>query len=136
MRRLRRLAAGFEAEPDAVILALLCLLGGISALLGPRPGSIAAALPGWLQFAWAVALLAGGAARTAGLLVRRVDVDAAGCALLGPAALIYGLIVVFRGPAGWVGGSLILAVGAGALIRCRRYWIIYRPQGRPQAGAP
>ena len=125
-RRLLRLTAGFAAEPDAVILAVLCLLGGISALVGPAPGSIAATFPRWLQVAWAIVLLAGGAGRTIGLLARRVDLDAAGCALLGPAALLYGGVVLSRGSQGLVGGSLILALGAGALVRCRRYWTIYR----------
>lgn len=137
MTRLRRwwraATAGFVANPEAVPLVVLCFLGGLAALFGDRPGTIARALPHWLQALWAGALLAGGGLRTIGLLARRVDIDGAGCWLLGPPAIIYGAIVLLLGGRGGVvSGSIILAVGAGALVRCRQYFRQAREDREPR----
>ncbi len=66
-------AQGYRRHPHQVLIAGMCVVSGLSVLLGgPRPGSLTATLPPALVYVWAATFTFGGALIVAAAIVRSV----------------------------------------------------------------
>jgi hypothetical protein len=110
-------------HPSQVFLLLLCVVSGIPKLFGvTTAGSVEASLPGWLAVAWGGVLFGGSAAALVGSywrgeLVTALTVERAGLALVGAAAVMFAIVVVFAG--GWqrLLQAVIIAGFGGTCLR-------------------
>lgn len=110
-------------HPHQVFLSLLCILAGLPILFGgPRPGSLSAALPGWLLAVWSVTLVTGGsfliAAAVTRSIIRALYLEAVAHLPLAFMTLAYAsaLLGVIGVPA-WSSALIVLAFGCASAVR-------------------
>lgn len=100
------LPAGLLARPGEWFLAVLCALSGLTILTGAaRPTSVARLLPEPIYLAWGACLVIGSASLACGLssyhrspggwIVTRVPCYRLGLRLLGLAALLYAVVILY-----------------------------------------
>lgn len=100
------LPAGLLARPGEWFVAVLCALSGLTILTGAaRPTSVARLLPEPIYIAWGACLVIGSASLACGLssyrrtpggwIVTRVPCYRLGLRLLGLAALLYAVVVLY-----------------------------------------
>ena len=100
------LPAGLLARPGEWFLAVLCALSGLTILTGAaRPTSVARLLPDPIYFAWGACLVIGSASLACGLssyrrspggwIVTRVPCYRLGLRLLGLAAMLYAVVILY-----------------------------------------
>lgn len=106
-------------NPFEVLVGGLCVFSGFPSLvIGPSPTSIEALLPPGLVRLWGAELVLGGLLIVIGVLTRRHRIERAGLFQLGPAAVAYGLAIVFVGGfGGAVAGAVLLSFGLACLAR-------------------
>jgi hypothetical protein len=106
-------------NPFEVLIGALCVFSGLPSLLnGPRPTSIEALLPPGVARVWGAELVIGGLLIVVGVLTRRHRIERAGLFQLGPAAIAYGLAIMFvLGWSGAVAGAVLAAFGTACLAR-------------------
>jgi hypothetical protein len=109
--------------PMEVLLFEVFIIDGMYQLfhgVKATPSTITALLPYWLLVVWAAMLVVGGAIGLVGRLYALWQVERAGLAVIGSAAIAYGLAIVFEGGLrGLVAASIDLSIGAAFLIRYR-----------------
>lgn len=113
-------------NPEAVVISFLCFIAGVVALFEIYTPRVSEEIPLFIQIIWDVIIIVGGLTRMWGLLIQKVSTDIVGCALLGPAATIYGVLNFIMGTVSLVGGLLILGVGVMSLVRWWYYYEITR----------
>ena len=118
-------------QPEALFLALLCLLSGLVHFLGaPLPNPVEALINPLMVVVWYAQLTVGAALRAAGLLVSSPKLSLAGSLLLSTASLVYASAIVYvDGPGSVVAASityaffvtylLVAAAYMGDLVRSR-----------------
>lgn len=121
MTNLRPVSA--RRHPHQVLLAALLLISGLSILLGgPRPGSIAAVLPGLLVVVWAGTLVVGSALVVAAAVVGSEELAlylelVADLPLAIMCAVYAVAVITVAGAAGMFPASIVLGMGLAFLIR-------------------
>jgi hypothetical protein len=107
------------AEPWAIFVKALCIASGITALAGPRPGSLSAILPPALVMVWNLTLVLGAALSLVGLLRVHLRLEVAGLIWLGTASLVYAVAIALRfGLSGVVAAAIVAAFALAAFTRC------------------
>jgi hypothetical protein len=112
-------------HPFQTFLLALCVVSGIPLLLGAPPtASAAALLPPWVVTAWGASLAIGAGVAIAGSYwpkrnyATALTLERIGLVVVGPAALLYGaIIVIYAGAAGAVPASITTGFGVASLIR-------------------
>lgn len=124
--RPKRPMVGSQRHPFEVFLLALCVVSGLSLLLGsPPPGSINSTLDPLARNAWAL-MLAGGsiAALIGGSLPGGIFVEQVGLVAVGSGTLVYAVaIVATAGAQGLFAAGITLAFGAAC---CWRWWQLQR----------
>ena len=127
----RATGRALRRQPEALFLALLCLLSGLVHFLGtPLPNPVEALIHPLMVVVWYAQLTVGAALRGAGLLVESPKLSLAGSLLLSTASLVYASAIVYvDGPGSVVAASvtyaffvtylLVAAAYMGDLIRSR-----------------
>lgn len=114
-------------HPHQVFLAALMVVVGIPTLVGgPRPNSLAASLPSWLLYEWAITLTLGGLLVLGAAIVRKpinaLYLECVAHIPLSLSALAY--VVALLGVAGWRTGfsaaCIVLGFGAASAWRARQ----------------
>jgi hypothetical protein len=116
----RHLPLAVLLNPFEIFLGGLCVLSGVPFLLtlSPRPGTLEELLPAWLVFAWGLELVCGGALVVIGVTTERRAVERFGLFLLGPAALVYAIGIIYTARlAGLVAAAIVAAFGLACLLR-------------------
>jgi hypothetical protein len=116
----QRLPLPILLYPFDIFLGGLCVLSGIPLLLAytPQPDSLEALLPTWLVFAWGAELVVGGGTLVVGTVREWRTLQRFGLVLLGPAAIVYAIAIVFTaGRSGLVAAAIVLAFGLACLIK-------------------
>ena len=93
-------------RPWESFIGVLGTISAIPLIMGIRPPSIDASLPGWLQLSWAVMLLIGCITMLWGVATRKPAIERLGLQIFGPPALVYGIVV-----ASVVGADGVFALG-------------------------
>lgn len=125
-------------HPFQVWALFAFVIGGVGALVGPPPESVAVLVDPRIRTVWAVVLFAGGTVglvsevlrdRILGLIVERAALVA-----IAGAALAYGVAVIYAaGFRGGVAGALVLSVGTASGVRA---WQVTRTLNRLADLAP
>lgn len=111
-------------NPFELYLLAVCAIQGVAVLLRVvRPASIETALspPAGLRVMWAILLIVGGVAGTAGLLwadpFTGVEIKRIGLIAAGFGTLAYGAALIAFGPQGWFAAGFNLAFAAACAVR-------------------
>lgn len=115
-------------HPHQVFIGALCIVAGVPPLVGgPRSGSLAATLPGWLLLVWSAVLVAGGTLVVVAALVRGTlhGMYLEACAHL-PLALMtvaYGAaLIIVTGHRGITSAAIVLGFGVAEAARFRQVY--------------
>lgn len=125
-------------HPHQVLIAAMCVLTGLPVLLGgPRPGSLTAALPLVLVYAWSATIAVGGALIVAAAITRNA-LTALYLELLGHlpvaimAAVYGGALLAFTGTRGLAPAAIVLGAAASFGVR----WLQIRQTFRELTAGP
>lgn len=119
-------------HPLVLFLLLLCFVSGsgILARQAPAPGSIDEQMATWTVLAWAAMLVLGALFTLIGMAMQPkrlrdgVLLEWIGMASLGPAALIYGVAIIFEVHSqGLLSAGIIIGLGLACGWRFRTIWI-------------
>lgn len=114
-------------HPFQTFLLALCVVSGVPLVFGENTASsIAALLPHWMGASWGISLSLGAAIALAGSYWPRrnyataLTLERVGLVIVGPAAVVYALVILIYGGMGGATAALItLAFGASAIKRAR-----------------
>lgn len=123
----RRIPPIVLEQPWGIFVKSLCIVTGLSTFAGPKPGSLAAALPPSVVYLWSITLVLGSACALYGLFrpkARRVEI--AGLIWLGTASIVYAVAIFGTlNVAGFIAGGIVLGFGLAALVRALAVYVSY-----------
>jgi hypothetical protein len=113
-------------HPFQAYLLALCVISGLPILIGQVGAStIEESVPYWLAFSWGLALFLGAAAGLLGTYwpgdyTNGLTVEQIGLAVVGSAALVYGIIIVITGGVPrFIPAAITVGFGLSCLRRAR-----------------
>lgn len=120
-----RIRKALIETPFEVLVFVVFVVDGIYQLfhgVKASPSTVTAVLPYWLLVVWQATLVLGGSIGLVGRLRAAWQIERAGLAMVGPAAFVYGLAIIYEtGLRGLVAASIDIMIGCAFLIR---YWVL------------
>lgn len=118
-RVVNAIPAPLLGNPFEIFVGALCVISGLPSLFtGPPAASLEALLPSPLVRLWGAELVVGGLLIVIGVVIEHHRVERLGLMQLGPAAVAYGLAIVFVvGVGGIAAAGVLIAFGLACLAR-------------------